>query len=192
MYQPTGVGSRAKQQQHVVRPDTAQHCIQHFFMGQRHGNHNMGEFELAVGVLHIALLTPHMDLLENARNGYYSTTVTRWGNFQSTTHLAVSCALFRQRAFLLREHTVTARVTFLPGDGNVITDTASRWWDLTNTALLDFFYLHFSQSKSWSLCLVSPDMNQRITSALRNGRNGTASSPAGTVLALPPGKNGWT
>ena len=45
----------------------------------------MDKFELVVGVIHISLIAPHMNLLEHACDRYDSTTVTGWINLQSTT-----------------------------------------------------------------------------------------------------------
>ena len=60
----------------------------------------MGEFEIAVVVLHIAHLVPRITLLLHIRNGCDSTTATRWTNHQFITFLVAAGALLRQRAFL--------------------------------------------------------------------------------------------
>ena len=97
----------------------------------------MGEFKLAAGVLHIALLTPHMTLLVNAQNVCDSKTATGWTNLQSTTRLVVTSALLHHHYFLLWYHAVTARISYLPGDNNVLAGaTSHRWYITALTAFL--------------------------------------------------------
>ena len=68
-----------------------------------YGDFTMGEFELAVGVLHIALLDPHTTPLEHAHNRCNITTATSWKNRQSTTRLTVAVYLLHQHDLILRD-----------------------------------------------------------------------------------------
>ena len=88
--------------------------------------------------MHISLLAPHMTPLNHARNECNSTTTTGWTNRQSTTQSVVAGALFRQCALILIDYTETASVAYPPGDNNVLSDTASCQWDLSDTVLLFF------------------------------------------------------
>ena len=100
----------------------------------------------------------------------------------------MSGSLLCQGSFLLVDHTVTARLTYLIGNYNILADAASLCWYLTGTALLAFLNLHFPHRHSYRLFPVPPDVKHNITSTLCNGRNNTASAYAVPVLALLPVK----
>ena len=152
----------------------------------------MGEFEIATGVMHMALLAPHMVPLEHVWNSCNSNTTSGWKKHHYTNRLEVSGALLSQQDFILRDYTVTASIAYLPGDENTLANAASHIWYLTDIHLLSILNLHLPQIHSWKIFLVPSEVRQNITNMLRNRRTATGSAQAGPETVPPPGGNGWT
>ena len=70
----------------------------------------MGNFELVVRVLHIALLDPHTTPLLNYQNGCDTRTTTGWNNYQFNTKLEIAGSLPCQHNLLLQELTIMASI----------------------------------------------------------------------------------
>ena len=89
-----------------------------------HGNRNMGEFELAAGVLHIYLITPQITPISHDRNGCDITTTTGWNNHQCITRSEVAGSLLRHHALILQERAIAASIVYLPGDKKILANAA--------------------------------------------------------------------
>ena len=117
----------------------------------------MGEFELAVGVLHISILSLYMTPLLHACNGCNSTTATGRTVHQYATQSAVTGAHIQQCTFLLHKCAVTTSIVYLPSDKNILEDAALCRLDITDTALLDYLNPHSLQRHSWKILPVAPE-----------------------------------
>ena len=83
-------------------------------------------------------------------------------------------------------------ISYLPADNNILADTASRRWDLTDTAPIALFNTHFPHRYSWQICPVTPVITRRMIYMLRGGSNGKESVQDTPTPAKYIGANGWT
>ena len=97
---------------------------------------------MATGVLQLAVMAPNTMPLAHSRNRCDIMTAMVWTNCHSTTSFSVTSALLQHQDFHIRAHAVTYRVSYLPGEANALSGTASCRWDLTDELI--FKQLNFS------------------------------------------------
>ena len=121
-----------------------------------------------VGVVcHSDILARQVDLRERTICTLSDNTAAvsreRRGSTSVDAPSAYLCRLasLHQRAFRYR-----LQVAYIPGPLNVMADTLSRRWDLSDQRLLAHFNSVFPQALPWQLCPLPPSMNSAVTSAL--------------------------
>ena len=99
-----------------------------------------------------------------------NTSALAWRSKQSTTTSNAAAYLLQVAAIHQRHHRYTAEHHYIPGPANVMADTASRSFHLSDTDLVSLFNSKFPQPKSWKLHHLSPGMNSALISSLRSKR----------------------
>ena len=104
-----------------------------------------------------------------------------WQRRGSTTTTGPTAYLLRLQSLHQRFHRYVHLHNYMPGEANVMSDDASRLWNLSDDAFLNHFNSIYPQPSPWILCRLRPEMNCSLTSALLN----MASKPE-LFLAAPP------
>jgi hypothetical protein len=135
------------------------------------GDINNSELELAGSVAQHDILANVADVTERTvHNSYDNTAAMYWQRKQATTTVGPAAYLLRLQSLHQRAHRYVPLHDYIPGPANIMADTLSRRWDLSDTALLAHFNSTFPQDVPWKLCRLTPTMNSNLISALSRRR----------------------
>ena len=134
------------------------------------------DLELAGTIAHHDVLAHQADIRElTIHNLHDNTPAMFWQRKGSTTTTKAAAYLLRLQSLHQRFHRYVPLHDYIPGPANVMADTCSRAWHLSDAALLTFFNFHFPQRLSWKICLVQLPMLSALTFALSSIRSAPAS-----------------
>ena len=134
------------------------------------------DLELAGSVLHLDVLAQAVDTREKTvHNCYDNTPTVAWQRKGSATTTGPAAYLLRLQAIHQRHFRYVPLHDYMPGKANVMADTCSRAWHLTDAALLNHFDLTYPQNRPWRLCNPRKQMRSAVISALYRTRSAPAS-----------------
>ena len=116
----------------------------------RTGTISISDLELAGVLAHNDVLALDRDVRERTMwLASDNRAAVAWATKGSATSLAARSHLLHMNALHQRAHRYVARHHYIPGPVNLMADDASQRWDLSDTALLTHFNLHYPQTTSW-------------------------------------------
>ena len=155
------------------------------------GSLTNSDLEEAGLICHQDILAQQYDLRERTICSLSDNTPAiardRKGSTSSDSAAAYLCrvAALHQRAYRYR-----LRTSHVPGSLNVMADTLSRRWDLTDSQMLHLFNTSFPQAQPWAISQLRPAMNSSVMQALWKERCGTDFLQDATLHPAPTGISG--
>ena len=157
------------------------------------GIFNNGDFE-HLGVLsHLDVIAQHHDV-RDATLSLLNDNVTALSRSRkgSVTTTGPAAYLLSMGSLHQRHYRYLPLFDHIHGKANKMADDASRLWDLSDSALLAHFELHYPQTRPWQLCQLRPEMLSSLISALHKRRPDPQKYLVESLLKTTPGLCGET
>ena len=127
------------------------------------GNITNSDLEAAAYVAHNDVLASAADVHEKIVNNFSDNIPTvYWITKGSTTTTGPAAYILRLASLHQRIHRYVPKLDYIPGILNVMADTASRAWHLTDSELLAHFNSTVSQMRPWHICLLKEELNSSM------------------------------
>ena len=140
------------------------------------GDITNSDLEAVAYVAHNDVLVSAADVREKTIHNFSDNIPTvYWNRKGSTTTTGPAAYILRLASLHQRVHRYVPKLDYIPGVLNVMADTASRAWHLTDPELLAHFNSNFPQTRPWRICFLKNEMNSNLISALSKKRSDPAS-----------------
>jgi hypothetical protein len=128
------------------------------------GSVSISDLELAATVAQSDVLCQLVDVSGRTTHTVHDNMATVWWRTKvSTTTMGPAAYLLRLQAIHQRHHRYLPQQDVIPGKVNLMADLTTRSWDISDSALLSNFNLHFPQTQPWTL---RKEIDSALTSAL--------------------------
>ena len=135
------------------------------------GSITNSDLELAATIGHEGTLCHAFPLHEHTiHTGCDNIAATAWRNKGSATTQGAAAYLLPEASLQQRIHRHVPRVTYITGTSNLLADTASRRFDLSDNQLLTHLDDIAPQTQPWQMLRMPPELLLRLTSALHRQR----------------------
>jgi hypothetical protein len=140
------------------------------------GDVNNSELELAASVAQLDVLAQTIDIREHTVHSLSDNAATvAWQRKGASSTVGPVAYLLRLQAIHQRHHRYVPLHDFIPGTANIMSDRASRLFNLSDSELLLYFETHFPQTRRWRLCHLRRETRSALISALSTKRSSLAS-----------------
>ena len=156
-----------------------------------HGRITNSDLELAATIIQNDVAVNHYDVRERTiSSGSDNTPAVAWQQKGSTTTTSAPAYLLRVQALHQRYHRYLSTVFYLPGVVNIMSDDASRLFELSDPDILTHFNTQYPQTNSWRIAHPTSEMLSSVTSALRRKRVDPASFLRAPIPTTKLGSSG--
>ena len=148
----------------------------------RAGSVSISDLELAGTIAHKQIITQAISVAERPiwLSGDNRASIS-WASKGSATSNTARAYLLRLNALHQRFHRYVPQHDYIAGKANVMADTASRRWDLCDSALLSHFNASYPQVTSWISLTLPPNFLSAVIGALCRRR----CTPTNLTIATP-------